>query len=64
MAAIDLSYLIAAVLFILGLKKLSSPATARTGNLLAACGMLIAILATLVAPDPENPMGLVNRHSL
>ena len=55
MAAIDLSYLIAAVLFILGLKKLSSPATARTGNLLAACGMLIAILATLMAPDMENP---------
>ena len=55
MAAIDLSYLIAAVLFIVGLKKLSSPATARAGNFLAACGMLIAILATLIAPDPENP---------
>jgi NAD(P) transhydrogenase subunit beta len=44
---IDLAYLAAAVLFILGLKRMSSPATARSGNLLGAIGMLIAILATL-----------------
>ena len=47
-ALIRLSYLLAAVLFILGLKRLSSPATARGGNRLAATGMLIAIVATLV----------------
>ncbi len=40
-------YLISAVLFILGLKRLSSPATARQGNQLAAVGMLIAIVVTL-----------------
>jgi len=41
-------YLIAAVLFIVGLKRLSSPATARRGNQMAAVGMLIAIVVTLV----------------
>ncbi len=44
---IQLSYLLAAVLFILGLKRLSSPATARTGNRLAALGMLIGVAVTL-----------------
>jgi H+-translocating NAD(P) transhydrogenase subunit beta len=42
-----ISYLIASVTFILGLKMLSNPATARKGNLIAAGGMLIAILATI-----------------
>jgi H+-translocating NAD(P) transhydrogenase subunit beta len=46
-ALIDLAYLVAASLFIVGLKRLSSPATARSGNLLGAVGMLIAVLATL-----------------
>ena len=41
------AYLIATVLFILGLKKLGSPATARQGNLISAAGMLIGVLATL-----------------
>ncbi|MBE9092102.1 NAD(P)(+) transhydrogenase (Re/Si-specific) subunit beta [Microcystis aeruginosa LEGE 11464] len=45
---IELSYLFAAILFIIGLKQLSSPATARQGNFLAAIGMLIAIIATLI----------------
>ncbi|MGL5926032.1 NAD(P)(+) transhydrogenase (Re/Si-specific) subunit beta [Chroococcidiopsis sp.] len=45
---IQLTYLVAASLFIIGLKKLSSPATARNGNLLAAIGMLLAIVATLL----------------
>ncbi|BAC08247.1 NAD(P)(+) transhydrogenase (Re/Si-specific) subunit beta [Thermosynechococcus vestitus] len=44
----ELSYLGAAALFILGLKKLGSPATARQGNCLAALGMLIAIVVTLL----------------
>ena len=48
MAALaKLTYLLAAALFIFGLKRLSSPATARSGNRLAAVGMLLAILATL-----------------
>jgi H+-translocating NAD(P) transhydrogenase subunit beta len=41
-------YLIAAVLFIVGLKRLTSPATARTGNRLASIGMLLAIVVTLL----------------
>jgi NAD(P) transhydrogenase subunit beta len=47
-SVIALSYIIAAVLFIFGLKQLSSPSTARAGNRLAAIGMLIALGATLV----------------
>ena len=38
----------AAILFILGLKKLGSPKTARNGNLLSSCGMFIAITVTLL----------------
>ncbi|TMB42354.1 MAG: NAD(P)(+) transhydrogenase (Re/Si-specific) subunit beta, partial [Chloroflexi bacterium] len=45
--AISLAYLVAAVLFILGLKQLSSPKSARNGNFTAAAGMVIALLATL-----------------
>ena len=45
---IQLTYLVAASLFILGLKKLGSPATARNGNLVAAVGMLLAIVATML----------------
>ena len=45
---IQLSYLVAASLFIVGLKKLGSPATARNGNLLASFGMLLAVVATLL----------------
>ncbi len=45
---IDLVYLVAAAAFILGLKRLSSPRTARSGNLLASVGMLIAVVATVV----------------
>jgi NAD(P) transhydrogenase subunit beta len=44
---IALAYLVAAVLFILGLKQLSSPKSARNGNFTAAAGMAIALLATL-----------------
>ncbi|MFM7426770.1 MAG: NAD(P)(+) transhydrogenase (Re/Si-specific) subunit beta [Elainella sp.] len=47
-STIQISYLIAASLFIIGLKQLGSPATARRGNLLGAIGMLIAIVATLL----------------
>src|SRR5215467_8977625 len=44
---LTISYLIGAVTFILGLKMLSNPATARRGNQIAAAGMIIAILATI-----------------
>ncbi len=49
-----LLYLGAAVLFILGLKQLSSPRTARRGNMLASGGMLIAIIVTLIDNDIAN----------
>ena len=45
---IQLAYLAAAVLFILGLRMLSSPKSAPRGNLTAAVGMFIAIVATLL----------------
>ena len=44
----EVLYLVAAVLFILGIKRLSSPATAVSGNRLSAVGMLIAIVVTLL----------------
>ena len=47
-SGIQLSYLVAASLFIIGLKQLGSPATARQGNVLAAIGMGIAIAGTLL----------------
>jgi NAD(P) transhydrogenase subunit beta len=46
--AINISYIVAAILFIFGLKMLSSPRTARRGNLLSAIGMLIAVIVTLI----------------
>jgi H+-translocating NAD(P) transhydrogenase subunit beta len=45
-AVMAVAYLVSAVLFILGLKFLSSPARARNGNLLAMIGMFIAVVAT------------------
>lgn len=45
---LEICYLIASILFILGLKKLSHPATARSGNLWAAAGMGAAILFTIL----------------
>ena len=49
-----ISYLIASVTFILGLKMLSNPATARKGNLIAAAGMIIAILATIFLYEEDG----------
>jgi len=48
---VALAYLTAAVLFILALKGLSSPATARRGNLFGMVGMAIAVLVTLTLTD-------------
>ena len=49
-----LLYIVSAVLFILGLKQLSSPKTAPRGNLTGATGMLLAVLVTLVYWDHKN----------
>ena len=44
---LNLCYLVASVTFIIGLKMLASPASARKGNLVAATGMAVAIIATI-----------------
>ncbi|MDE2089386.1 MAG: NAD(P)(+) transhydrogenase (Re/Si-specific) subunit beta [Gammaproteobacteria bacterium] len=51
---IQASYFLAAVLFILGLKRMSSPVTARGGIVWAGAGMLLAILVTLLWPGMHN----------
>ncbi|MBC8208799.1 MAG: NAD(P)(+) transhydrogenase (Re/Si-specific) subunit beta [Desulfobulbaceae bacterium] len=48
---INLIYLISASLFMLGIKNLSSPATAKLGNKLSMSGMGVAIAATLASPE-------------
>ena len=48
---INLAYLVAAVLFILGIKGLTHPRTAVRGNMLAALGLLIAAVVTLLHKD-------------
>ncbi|MBU3926951.1 MAG: NAD(P)(+) transhydrogenase (Re/Si-specific) subunit beta [Bacteroidetes bacterium] len=45
---LELSYLIASVLFIVGLKMLSNPESARRGNTYAAIGMVLAIITTIL----------------
>jgi len=58
---LPLSYLIGSVTFILGLKMLSHPDSARKGNLVAAAGMTIAILATIfLYKNPESGERLHN----
>jgi len=57
---ITLAYLVAAVLFLRGIKGLTHPRTAVRGNLLGALGMLVAVLATLIHQDIlNNPLGYV-----
>src|SRR3954469_3002117 len=53
-------YLIASVTFIIGLKMLSHPETARRGNAVAASGMTLAIFGTIFLYQDENGAGLHN----
>ena len=48
LSIVKLVYLVAAVLFILGLKNMTHPRTAVRGNLLGGCGMLLAMVVALV----------------
>ena len=57
---LTLCYLIGSVTFILGLKMLSNPATARKGNLIAAGGMIVAIFGTIFLYKDEDGHKLVN----
>jgi H+-translocating NAD(P) transhydrogenase subunit beta len=51
---IDICYLVAVVLFILGIKLMSHPDSARRGNAIALAGMLLAIVATFLTPGLNN----------
>ena len=51
---VNLVYLVAAVLFILGIKGLTKPATAVRGNMLSALGMLTAVIITLLDSSIVN----------
>ena len=52
-AWVQFSYIVASVLFIFGLKMLGAARTARRGNVISALGMLIAVVATLVAQEMD-----------
>jgi NAD(P) transhydrogenase subunit beta len=55
LATLNFIYLLASISFVLGIKMLGSPKTARKGNLIAAFGMILAILATIfVYPSIYN----------
>ena len=54
----DIGYLVSAALFILGIKRLSSPKTAPQGNRLGAYGMLLAVLVTMAKMYNEGIIGL------
>jgi NAD(P) transhydrogenase subunit beta len=47
-------YILAFILFIIGLQRLRTPVTARKGNVIAAVGMAIAVVATLLQPQVGN----------
>ena len=59
-----LLYLTAGVLFILGLRGLGSPRTARRGNQIAAAGMALAIVVTLVYLPDLNPSHLAESSNI
>ncbi len=60
MNLLALIYIISSITFILGLKMLSNPATARRGNLIAAFGMSISILGTIFLYKDEAGNNLHN----
>lgn len=53
-AFIDAAYIVSFVLFIVGLSQVTSPLTAVRGNRIAALGMAVAFIATLLDPDAAN----------
>lgn len=60
LSVLAICYLIASVTFILGLKMLSNPATAKKGNRIAAIGMIVAIFATIFLYKDESGKHLGN----
>ena len=53
---LEICYLIASLTFVIGLKMMGNPKTARKGNLIGAGGMTIAILGTIFLHDGQVPM--------
>jgi H+-translocating NAD(P) transhydrogenase subunit beta len=53
-----IAYLAAAALFIYGIRRLRKPETARSGNTLAAVGMVIALIATIFVADIDNVLSV------
>ncbi|MDH3205284.1 MAG: NAD(P)(+) transhydrogenase (Re/Si-specific) subunit beta [Gemmatimonadota bacterium] len=56
---VEAVYLLSATLFVVGLKRLQSPATARAGNAIAAFAMLLAVLATVVDAEILSWTGIL-----
>ncbi len=56
---VSLFYLVAGICFILALKGLASPASARRGNLFGISGMIIAVGATFMMPSIQHPLILL-----
>jgi NAD(P) transhydrogenase subunit beta len=58
LSLLEISYILASIFFILGLKMLSNPETARRGNIIAATGMSLAILFTILFHKKDGmPVG-------
>jgi H+-translocating NAD(P) transhydrogenase subunit beta len=53
-----IAYLVAAALFIYGIRRLRTPETARSGNTLATLGMVIALIATVFVADIDNVLSV------
>ena len=56
---VQLAYLLAAILFIVGLKRQQSPSTARAGNRMAAMAMLVAVVVTLFSQAILTPTEMI-----
>jgi NAD(P) transhydrogenase subunit beta len=57
--AITVAYIVAALLFVVGIRRLRSPETARIGNVTSAIGMLVAVVATLFTADINDYLWIV-----
>ncbi|MEI6188632.1 MAG: NAD(P)(+) transhydrogenase (Re/Si-specific) subunit beta, partial [Alphaproteobacteria bacterium] len=57
---ISFVYLISAVLFILSLKSLSSPQTARRGNFYGISAMALAVLTTILSPAISSKLMIIS----
>jgi NAD(P) transhydrogenase subunit beta len=60
LSVLSLCYILSVISFIVGLKRMSDPASARSGNFMAGAGMVLAILATLFLYRDEQGNGLRN----